>query len=73
MSHSAADHSGSAPPALRVAADLCVGCSYCRLNCPVGAVEWAQGKARITDSCNACGRCLRVCPVLAIERGGGAR
>ncbi len=44
----------------------CVGCSYCKLNCPSDAIIVKDAIARKTQACNLCGLCVWVCPVQAI-------
>ena len=47
--------------------DLCVGCGFCRENCPQGAISVQSGKAWIDRTrCNHCGICLNICPQGAI-------
>ena len=52
---------------LRVRKDLCVGCGFCRENCPQEAISVQSGKAWIDRTrCNRCGICLGICPQGAI-------
>ncbi len=51
---------------IRVASSKCVGCSYCKLNCPVDAMAVEEAVAHTTRDCIRCGTCVWVCPVGAI-------
>ncbi len=51
---------------LAVASRICVGCSYCKLNCPLDAMVVEEAVASPTEACSACGICVWVCPVGAI-------
>ena len=47
---------------------LCVGCAYCKLSCPSGAIEVEDALARVSDdACMGCGLCAAMCPVDAIS------
>ena len=48
--------------------DACVGCGACEAQCPFGAIEIKDGKAKNTAACTACGACVDVCSVGAILR-----
>lgn len=50
-----------------IEADLCNGCKRCIKACPYGAVELADGKARILENCPSCGACIEVCKQKAIQ------
>ncbi len=52
---------------ISIAPGLCVGCSYCKLNCPADAIVVDDAIARPTPSCSLCGTCVWVCPVQAIS------
>jgi ferredoxin len=46
-----------------VYSDSCDGSSLCVEECPYGAIEMADGKARVEeDRCIGCGLCVTVCP-----------
>jgi len=47
--------------------DLCNGCKRCIKACPYGAVEMADGKARILENCTSCGACIEVCKQEAVQ------
>jgi Fe-S-cluster-containing hydrogenase component 2 len=44
----------------------CVGCSYCKLNCPASAIAVEDALAQVNGDCTLCGLCPWVCPVNAI-------
>ena len=55
-------------PALRIAADKCIGCKRCiqEIGCPAMSFA-ADGKAVINaDMCYGCNLCTQLCPVGAI-------
>jgi len=48
--------------------DRCIGCQICVAECPVGAIEMADGVAHIDpEVCIGCGKCAEVCPVEAVQ------
>ena len=54
--------------------DKCIGCQVCTGVCPVGAIEMAEGTARIDpEICIGCGKCVDVCPVDSIKFEGKRR
>jgi len=48
--------------------DKCIGCGVCIPNCPEGAIQMIDGKARLISDlfCDGLGACLGHCPVSAI-------
>ncbi len=41
----------------------CLDCYRCLRKCPIDAIEFSSGRARIiTESCVVCGECIRECP-----------
>lgn len=45
----------------------CVCCHQCRMECPVGAVNYVKAKYEIDpEKCNECGHCAEVCHISAI-------
>jgi hypothetical protein len=58
---------------LEINSEICVGCGICQRECPAGAIEILQGKAKIDfKKCIGCGRCIAVCPNGAVEIPWGA-
>jgi ferredoxin len=53
---------------IRIDAELCNGCGNCIPNCPEGALQLIDGKARLVSDlfCDGLGACLGECPVGAI-------
>ena len=56
--------------AVRIVAELCIGCTKCIQACPVDAIVGAHRRmhAVITDLCTGCDLCIPPCPVDCIER-----
>ncbi|OGC21408.1 4Fe-4S ferredoxin [candidate division WOR-1 bacterium RIFOXYB2_FULL_42_35] len=54
---------------IKIDADKCNGCGNCIPNCPEGAIQMIDGKARLISDlfCDGLGVCLGTCPVGAIE------
>ena len=54
---------------IRFNLDLCNGCGLCIPNCPEGAIQVIDGKARLVSDlfCDGLGACLGHCPLGAIE------
>jgi len=59
--------SGKRRRRLSIDSQKCAGCSYCKLNCPAGAMIVEAAIARPTEACTLCEGCLWVCPVGAIS------
>jgi iron only hydrogenase large subunit-like protein len=54
--------------ALKIHADLCIGCTHCMTACPTQAIRVRHGKAvLIANRCVDCGECYKACPVNAID------
>ena len=52
----------------------CIGCGNCVENCPAGAIELKNGKARIdSGKCIGCAMCISVCPQKTIRVPWGRR
>ena len=51
--------------------ELCTGCASCLESCPYGAIELAEGIAKILPNCTLCAACVEVCSMeaISIERG----
>jgi len=41
---------------------LCIGCASCVVVCPIGCLEYINGRPVLTKECNSCGICSRICP-----------
>lgn len=51
--------------------EMCVVCSVCVDECPVGAITMGEQSARIDEQeCIRCGRCHDVCPEEAVRHDG---
>ena len=53
---------------IRIDADICNGCGLCMPNCPEGALQLIDGKARLVSDlfCDGLGACIGNCPLGAI-------
>ena len=53
---------------VKIDEDLCTGCGECIINCPEGALQIVDGKARVVKEsyCDGLGACLGECPEGAI-------
>lgn len=45
-----------------VRAEKCIGCSACVAVCPVGCLDYVEGKPKLVEKCRNCGICVIVCP-----------
>jgi NAD-dependent dihydropyrimidine dehydrogenase PreA subunit len=54
---------------IKIDHDACTGCGNCIPNCPEGAIQMIDGKARLISDlfCDGLGACLGTCPVGAIS------
>jgi ferredoxin len=54
---------------IRIDPDLCNGCGQCLPNCPEGALQLIDGKARLVSDlfCDGLGACIGTCPLGAIH------
>jgi ferredoxin len=54
---------------IRIDADTCNGCGQCLPNCPEGALQLIDGKARLVSDlfCDGLGACIGTCPLGAIH------
>lgn len=54
---------------IRIDQDLCNGCGQCLPNCPEGALQLIDGKARLVSDlfCDGLGACIGTCPLGAIH------
>lgn len=54
---------------IKIDTDICNGCGACVPNCPEGAIQMIDGKARLISDifCDGLGACIGNCPIGAIE------
>ncbi len=54
---------------IRIDHDICNGCGLCLPNCPEGALQLIDGKARLVSDlfCDGLGACIGTCPLDAIH------
>ncbi len=54
---------------IRIDPDVCNGCGLCLPNCPEGALQLIDGKARLVSDlfCDGLGACIGTCPLGAIH------
>jgi ferredoxin len=54
---------------IRIDAEVCNGCGRCLPNCPEGALQLIDGKARLVSDffCDGLGACMGTCPLGAIH------
>jgi coenzyme F420 hydrogenase subunit beta len=41
---------------------LCVGCASCVVTCPIGCLDYIDGRPVLSKECSSCGICARICP-----------
>ena len=60
---------GSLRKIIKIDPDVCTGCGECIPNCPEGALQMIDGKARLVSDlfCDGLGACIGHCPVGAIS------
>ena len=60
---------GSLRKIIKIDPDICTGCGDCIPNCPEGALQMIDGKARLVSDlfCDGLGACIGHCPVNAIS------
>ena len=60
---------GSARKIIKIDPDICNGCGGCIPNCPEGALQMIDDKARLVSDlfCDGLGACIGTCPVGAIS------
>ncbi|MDD7457356.1 MAG: EFR1 family ferrodoxin [Clostridia bacterium] len=46
--------------------ERCIGCGWCKENCPTTNITIENGKAKFLDRCTLCYRCVNGCPKKAI-------
>lgn len=52
---------------MKVCKDKCIACGTCMGSCPVDAIKFEDGVAKIdNEKCIGCGTCEAVCPVEAV-------
>ncbi|MBE0664428.1 MAG: 4Fe-4S binding protein, partial [Candidatus Aminicenantes bacterium] len=54
---------------IRIDTEVCNGCGQCLPNCPEGALQLIDGKARLVSDlfCDGLGACIGTCPLGAIH------
>ena len=54
--------------------EKCILCRKCLRSCPVSALEFGDGKIKVTDLCNLCTMCVDSCPkgAIAVEAAEAA-
>ena len=54
---------------IKIDEDKCTGCGICIPDCPEGALQVIDGKARLISDlfCDGLGACLKACPETAME------
>jgi ferredoxin len=53
---------------MQIDPNKCVGCCACQGSCPVGAINFVEGKCTIDPAkCVNCGTCASLCPMSAIS------
>ncbi len=51
-----------------VLAEKCMGCAACVASCPLGCLEYLEGKPELIKECEICGICAFVCPRYELAR-----
>jgi len=45
-----------------ILAEKCMGCAACVAFCPIGCLEYVEGKPKLIKECEACSICAFICP-----------
>jgi len=54
---------------IKVDEKTCIGCGWCIIHCPVGAISFDADKRSVVicDLCNGDPECVKICPLNALE------